>query len=163
MLALAGIPAPPPGTFEPFLLNACAALAIVALLLTIALAARNLFGRTPPLHIELEAVDKRVASCATKEQLSELEKRLLTSREFEDYKAERLKDIKRMEDGIGSLTRTLDSYSASNYRGRKALHKQANSHGEAIAFIAGRMERGGEHVQQIIARGRSADEEGGEG
>jgi len=168
---------PEMGALLQFILSATAGGGIVLLVLKIFLAGREAFGRKPPINVEFEAVSKRhselerkLEKCATKNDLTRVESELvekmgksLSIEAFNEYKAERKEDFARLELSIKELVSTVGEYSRVSYEGRKALHKQCNAFGEALSYMAGVIDNGGEQVRDLIRRGRADDNQGGMG
>jgi hypothetical protein len=158
LAASGSIPAPLPGTLEPWMLSLCAWLSIIVLIFTVILLGKQLFGRQPAIHVELETVSKKH---------KELEEKLLgkidcclTREFFDEYRKERTRDINALQAAIAEVQAELEKQGTANYRGRRSLHKQVNSHGEALAFIAGGMGGRGAQVRQIVAKGQGEEAEG---
>jgi hypothetical protein len=163
------IPQPPAGTFEPWMLDLCMGLAILALVFTVLLLGRQLFGRQPAIHVELETVSKRHKELEEKliAKHAELEAKLLgkvegclTQRGFDEYRRERAEDILELKNGIAGVRAAIEKEATVNYHGRRRLHKQVNAHESAITWLAARRGQNGEEVRKIIAKGQSGDEEG---
>ena len=172
------LPAPEMGAFLQFVLSAVAGGGILLLALKIYLAGQEVFGRKPAINVEFEAVGKRhsdlerkMEHCATREDLERVETELIVKIErsvsieaFNDYKVERKEDFARLELSIKDLVRTVGDYSRMSYEGRKALHKQCNSYGEALSYLAGVVDKGGTKVRDLIRKGREEElsREGGD-
>lgn len=140
------------------MLNLCMGLAIVVLVFTLLVLGKQLFGRQPAIHVELETVSKKHREL--EEKLCGKVDACLTLKAFDEYRLERSEDFRDLKEGIAGLKTELEKHGTANYRGRKALHKQVNAHGEALSFVAGGMGARGGQVRQIIAKGQSEEGEG---
>jgi len=168
------LPMPQMGAFAQFLLSLVAVGAVVLMVLKITLALREAFGRKPTLSKELAKIVKEhdelalvVARSVTREDLRKMEAELLakiglslTIETFDAYKEERAKDFVRLEKAIERMIATVEEYSRTSYNGRKALHKEVNAHSDALNYLSGVVDRGGERVRQIIQRSRTEEGDG---